>query len=81
MDPHFHGDPSEPKMVNFGSQYFFEFLLFFCFSFINAMIFFEATELEKIEESYDGRNPMGNCELEFLNNTIFVIFRHTTHGL
>ena len=52
-----------------------------CFSFINAIIFFGATELEKIEESYDGWNPMGNCEPLFWNNTIFVIFRHRTFGL
>ena len=45
------------------------------------MIYLGSAKLEMIEESYDGRNPMGNCELEFLNNTIFVIFRHTTPGL
>ena len=48
------GIRSKPKRVNFGSQYFIKFLFFFCFSFINAIIFFGATELEKIEESYDG---------------------------
>ena len=45
------------------------------------MISLGSAKLEMIEESYDARNPMGNCELEFCNNTIFVIFRHTTHGL
>ena len=45
------------------------------------MIYLGSAKLEMIEESYDGRNPMGNCELLFWNNTIFAIFRHTISGL